>query len=271
MKKIFFIFIALNLISYSQTKDESKILKAKWQKDQIAKGVELNYFHFDTLYGSLQSISYLKVSGREISIAFKDTTRILTSSFGKENNAIAALNGSFFDMKKGGSVLFLKVEGIVIDTNKDEKGFIGHCAFAFNDYQDMVIITKDTSKSWGIVPKYKNIVASGPLLLLNSDTIVPKNVKFNIVRHPRTAVGITKDKSLILVAVDGRANEASGMTIRELRGLMKSLACVDALNFDGGGSTTLWINGKGVVNYPSDNKKFDHEGERKVANALIVK
>jgi exopolysaccharide biosynthesis protein len=54
---------------------------------------------------------------------------------------------------------------------------------------------------------------------------------------------------------------------------MKWLSCVDALNLDGGGSSTMVIRGQpnnGVVNYPSDNKKFDHEGEREVANALVV-
>ncbi|MBP8067250.1 MAG: phosphodiester glycosidase family protein, partial [Pedobacter sp.] len=39
----------------------------------------------------------------------------------------------------------------------------------------------------------------------------------------------------------------------------------------GGGSTTLWTEKLGVINYPSDNKKWDHEGERKVANVVILK
>ncbi|RZK18814.1 MAG: hypothetical protein EOO86_09245 [Pedobacter sp.] len=46
------------------------------------------------------------------------------------------------------------------------------------------------------------------------------------------------------------------------------------VNFDGGGSTTLWINGMpdgGIINYPTDNKKWDHEGQRKVANVILVK
>jgi len=63
------------------------------------------------------------------------------------------------------------------------------------------------------------------------------------------------------------------MDMWELQDLMNKLGCKDALNFDGGGSTTMVIKGKtpnGVVNYPSDNRKFDHEGERKVANGLVV-
>ena len=49
---------------------------------------------------------------------------------------------------------------------------------------------------------------------------------------------------------------------------MQALGAVDAMNFDGGGSSTAWINTHGIVNYPSDNKKFDHEGERGVATVI---
>jgi exopolysaccharide biosynthesis protein len=59
-----------------------------------------------------------------------------------------------------------------------------------------------------------------------------------------------------------------------LTDLLKKLRCRNAINLDGGGSTTLWINGRpdnGVVNCPSDNRKFDHLGERAVGNVLLVR
>ena len=64
------------------------------------------------------------------------------------------------------------------------------------------------------------------------------------------------------------------MRLFELTKLMRWLNANDAINLDGGGSTTLWINnymGNGVVNYPTDNKKWDHEGQRKVANVVLLK
>jgi exopolysaccharide biosynthesis protein len=64
------------------------------------------------------------------------------------------------------------------------------------------------------------------------------------------------------------------MTLVRLTDLMISLKCTDAVNLDGGGSTTMWIRGKpfgGVVNMPSDNKKFDHEGEKNVADILVIR
>jgi len=64
------------------------------------------------------------------------------------------------------------------------------------------------------------------------------------------------------------------MTLSELSELMLLLRCRDAVNLDGGGSTTMWINGKpfnGIVNMPCDNKKFDHEGERAVSDILVIR
>ena len=53
---------------------------------------------------------------------------------------------------------------------------------------------------------------------------------------------------------------------------MRWIGAENALNMDGGGSTTLYAegeNGNGIVNHPSDNKKFDREGERHIVNALL--
>ena len=64
------------------------------------------------------------------------------------------------------------------------------------------------------------------------------------------------------------------MTLDELTDLLLDNHCKDAVNLDGGGSTTMWISGKpfnGVVNMPCDNKIFDHEGERAVSDILIIR
>jgi len=71
------------------------------------------------------------------------------------------------------------------------------------------------------------------------------------VRHPRTALGRTKDGRLVMVVVDGRYKDrrSVGMTLAELAQLMGDLGCVDALNLDGGGSSTLVISGE-LINRP---------------------
>jgi hypothetical protein len=83
-------------------------------------------------------------------------------------------------------------------------------------------------------------------------------------RHPRTASGLTADRgTLILLTVDGRRSQAIGMSFAELTAVMMEFGAHDAINHDGGGSTTLVIGGA-VQNVPSDG------GERVVANHLAV-
>ncbi|HSR70383.1 MAG TPA: phosphodiester glycosidase family protein [Acidobacteriota bacterium] len=85
-------------------------------------------------------------------------------------------------------------------------------------------------------------------------------------KHPRTAVGFGGQGQWVVVAVDGRQAELSvGLTLPELGALMKELGCRDALNLDGGGSTTFVYRGK-VLNSPSD---FGQE--RPVSDAIVFK
>ncbi|MGH7721059.1 MAG: phosphodiester glycosidase family protein, partial [Gemmatimonadaceae bacterium] len=95
--------------------------------------------------------------------------------------------------------------------------------------------------------------------------------RFGPVRHPRTAVAVgDSGRRLLLVTVDGRQpGYSAGMTLPELASLLRELGAHDALNLDGGGSTTLVVADDAgalhVANRPSDGT-----GERAVANVLAV-
>ena len=96
------------------------------------------------------------------------------------------------------------------------------------------------------------------------DFEISYKTKYYETRHPRTLAGVTRDgRRLILAVVDGRAEERSGMTIREAAGLMRQLGAWDALQFDSGGSATMVLRGE-VLNHPSDGR------ERPVTNSLLV-
>lgn len=84
-------------------------------------------------------------------------------------------------------------------------------------------------------------------------------------RNPRTAAGVTDEGKLLLVTVDGRAPGYSvGASIPEMARVMEHLGAVEALNLDGGGSTTMVVDGK-LVTRPSDST-----GERPVGGALVL-
>ena len=98
---------------------------------------------------------------------------------------------------------------------------------------------------------------------------LPDN-NFSKRRHPRSCACTRKNGQALLITVDGRNAQAQGMSLAELTALLKMLGCEQGINLDGGGSTTMWGKGIGVVNHPSDNKKFDSSGERRVANVILV-
>jgi hypothetical protein len=84
-------------------------------------------------------------------------------------------------------------------------------------------------------------------------------------RHPRTAIGFSRDSTtLYVMVVDGRSAKSAGVTLVELANLMRAVGAWDALNFDGGGSTTMLVGGA-LVNAPTDSA-----GEREVGNALAI-
>ena len=122
-------------------------------------------------------------------------------------------------------------------------------------------------------------MVSGPILIDEGQAVeytqemVPGRWKrFYIKRHPRSMVGREADGTTWLIVVDGRVKgEADGMTIAEMTELSKMLGLRDAINLDGGGSSTLWTLQGGVLNHPVDNHQFDHYGQRQVPNVLIVR
>ncbi len=88
-------------------------------------------------------------------------------------------------------------------------------------------------------------------------------LSFRQTKHPRTAVGLKED-ALLHVVIDGRQpGYSEGMTLDELAEFLLNAGCKDALNLDGGGSSTLLVRGR-VVNQPSDGR------ERPIANALLL-
>ena len=116
-----------------------------------------------------------------------------------------------------------------------------------------------------------------PLLLRDSTIVSAVDTEsgpgFATVRHPRTAVGIARDgRRLLLVVVDGRQKGYSdGMTLRELADLMRALGARDAINLDGGGSTTLvYADPDSSGSLRIANRPSDPTGERPVGNALAI-
>jgi Phosphodiester glycosidase/FlgD Ig-like domain len=118
---------------------------------------------------------------------------------------------------------------------------------------------------WGTV---SDAIGGGPVLVRDGRPVYDANEAFEVAqiapRHPRTAVGQTKDGRILLVVVDGRqAGYSVGMTTFEMALMMVRLGAFRAMQLDGGGSSTIAFDGK-VLNRPSDGR------ERPISTALML-
>lgn len=132
---------------------------------------------------------------------------------------------------------------------------------------NLIPIDKTQEKEWG---RAHSIVGGGPQLI-RAGRIGITNAQEKILPafvtdlHPRTAFAKLASGKLLLITVDGRQPERSiGVSLKMLADLLLEFRALEAINLDGGGSTTMVIHNK-VVNSPSD-----HTGERPVSDAILV-
>ncbi len=294
-------FIILCFASHLNAQSDSlAVVNAKWETKKIAKGITLKQHWFEhSLFGSNQNISILEIKmnrRNKLDVAAEPTILKPASAFGTAEKATAAINGTFFNMKNGGSEDYIRIDGQALnETHVGQKGRSFHQRSAIIiDGHKVFIQAWDGSKDWEATLKGEDVMVTGPLLLDDEKRVQLDSITFNTARHPRTALAI-KGNKVLLITVDGRNEKAAGMSLYELASVLKWLKADDGINLDGGGSTTMWVNGledNGVVNHPSDNKKmmkspdykpgmdldnlsadtskWDHGGERKVANVIIV-
>jgi exopolysaccharide biosynthesis protein len=116
--------------------------------------------------------------------------------------------------------------------------------------------------------KVDQMMGGGPFLVRNGRVDIDAEQEhfddsFINKRHPRTAMGRTRDGDIWVAVIDGRQKISDGATLEETAKVMQKLGCVDAINLDGGGSSTINLLGL-TVNRPSDGK------ERPVANGVIL-
>lgn len=125
----------------------------------------------------------------------------------------------------------------------------------------------------GLKPwKVKHAFGGGPVLVQDGQVKISNNEekkfagKAIIDKHPRTAIGYTKEGTMIILAVQGRMKGlAEGATLPQMAKIMVDLGCVEAMNLDGGGSSCMLVNGKETI------KPSDPSGQRPVPAVLVIK
>ena len=230
--------------------------------------------HLANLYGHPATVTLGYIPADEadrVSIGYSDSLA-LTSAIAAANGAEVAINGSFFDMERGNSVGFLKLGQLTVDSTS--MGMAINGAIRCGAGRGVEIMKWNKEKERAYRQTEGAILATGPVLLLGGEEVAIDNVpdSFGLSRHPRTAIGVMPDGAVLFLTVDGRhQGDSEGISLGNLARLMKAMGCRDAINLDGGGSTTFWTASEGIQNYPCDNRRYDHEGERRVPTIVFLK
>ena len=212
------------------------------------------------------------------------------SSVALSHDAVVGINGTYeWDasfVKADGKVYseitlpsdhirYWKHEGAVaFDGKKVKIGYGNKASYLKNKMPDIF------SSSPMLIDNYKPVGAAfvGDISELDLDKLHYEDYRRHQgVRHPRTAIALSRSNKLLLITIDGRSENGAGMSAKEVTEfLCEYFNPRYALNLDGGGSTTMYIKGSGesltdVINYPTDNKRYDHYGQRRVPTHILVK
>ena len=216
----------------------------------------------------------------------RETVKVISS----RQNAIAAVNGGFWH-SDGSPAGILKISGVWYGLPTKPRG-----AFGWSDGGSQVLIDQvrtnpedlENQSAIRVFPQSKppytygidwdiaeNIVGGVPVLVRNSKVVQDFSseralASFIEKRHSRTAVGVREDSQLVLAVVEGAFyGLLGGMTIPELAQKMRDFGCVDALNLDGGASSTMVVENV-VVNNPYGTFIEDGKRVQEVSDAILV-
>lgn len=256
--------------------DSLAFVAADWNWQDIGKGAQAGYAQIK-LFDSIQSISVVRYPARKYRTSFVHAPAEqcgTTDDLAKQYKARIAANGSYFNVKKLTPHTYFNFKHKIVGVSAPEEVYRsnGVVARRHKCSRDLEIFYYDPEKNESYRKDYYEALSSGPVLVLDGKSPdFPMERSFYYLRHPRTFVGVV-DGMIYLVVIDGRfPGQGEGASIPETAAIARYFGCTDALNLDGGGSSTLWSDKTGVINHPYDNHQFDHEGCRKVPNILIAK
>ena len=280
------------------------LVKDGWTIDTVAPGlIYYNFEKFDDVSNAYQIVNVLELDltnpKYELELRYTSNGIALSDAIKGTKTAIAGINAGHEP-----EAIYIKLNNYKASTVSlppDHLRYWKHeGAIYWSTLNDLGICFPGKNGGDAIAAynadKHRNLISSAPILLDNFEPCGTWFVnpalsmedlykldyenpnRHQGVRHPRTVVALTEDRDLLLFTVDGRwPNRSEGMNAKELTNfLVKYFNPKDALTMDGGGSTTMVVKGRGdattnVVNYPTDNGKFDHTGERRVTTHFLVK
>ncbi|HEY0666590.1 MAG TPA: phosphodiester glycosidase family protein [Sphingobacteriaceae bacterium] len=281
------------------SKQQTLLDKTGWVSDTIRK--DLVWYQYKNVPDKdfpNQTVNVLsfdpKLKIGKLFIAYDKNKDSLSAFADMYPDVKAGINGTYFLEKKDGvkNYLYLRLNGVDLQKSEVPSDHVlswkNKAMFTYDNNRNNFKISYTPSDI--STEKSQNILTGAPMLIYNYDPVGLKFVdttgvnlsklyyedpiKHQGIRHPRTAIATTGDGKILLITVDGRNKNAVGMSAKELTAFLKRyFNPKSAMNIDGGGSTTMFVKGQpynGTVNYPTDNKRFDHFGQRKVETVILI-
>lgn len=188
-----------------------------------------------------------------------------TSEMAEDHNAIFAVNGDYYGFRDYGFVLRNGVLYRSVPRSKGaDEAILLDSSGNFN-----IIHEQNTSEAmlsqmnvWQIWSFGPGLISNGTLLV-DSSSEVPNEMNSN----PRTAIGQISSNHFLIIVSDGRTTTNAGLSLLQLASVFQELGATIAYNLDGGGSSTMWFNGK-LINYPVNHGST--LSERSISDIIYV-
>lgn len=226
---------------------ESVITETAYQDDNIQITLKEYETNDTTVYVAdiqLSDASYLQTALAQ-GLYGKNVTAE-TSETAESAGAILAINGDNYGSQERGYVLR---NGILYRSSakSGQEDLV-----IYKDGSFEIINESEVSAEELLANGAVQILSFGPALIENSSIAVTEDEEVGKAKasNPRTAIGIIDELHYVFVVSDGRTDESEGLSLYELAEFMESLGVTTAYNLDGGGSSTMYFNGR-VVNNPT--------------------
>jgi exopolysaccharide biosynthesis protein len=246
----------------------SNILSSQSEISSIFTSIEPTYGDFSYIDSNMQlQIDVIRRYETQVYVAVLTTSnhRLVKAAFGSDTygknfkektsvmaerkNAIFAINGDYYGFRDIG---FVVRNGLVYRITPRPAD--SDSAVVLNDEGIMSTFEeRDTNLEGlnGLNPW--QVWSFGPVLInQNTLTVNPSTkVPYELASNPRTAIGQIRDDQFIFVCSDGRTSESAGLSVYELASIFVEYGARFAYNLDGGGSATMWFNGR-LINKPTN-------------------
>ena len=209
----------------------------------------------------LQSAGTLKTAFADGTYGKNITAK--TSEIASEHDAVLAVNGDFYGARENGYVI--RNGTLYRDTSAgDQEDLVIYEDGSFEVINESSVTAQELMEKGA-----QQVFAFGPALLLDGTVAVSADEEVGkaMASNPRTAIGIVDDLHYVFVVSDGRTDESEGLSLSDLAGFMNTLGVTTAYNLDGGGSSTMYFNGK-IINKPTTSGR--NIKERSVSDIVYI-